>query len=40
MTSRSPRVPPPAPLKRAVICHRGALAPDYKTLKTYLAAAP
>jgi len=30
----------PAPLKRAVICHRGALAPDYKTLKTYLAAVP
>ena len=29
----------PAPLKRAVICHRGALAPDYRTLEKHLAAA-
>jgi len=29
----------PPELKRAVICHRGALAPDYKTLEKHLAAA-
>ena len=29
----------PPELKRAVICHRGELAPDYKTLKKHLAAA-
>ncbi len=27
----------PAPLKRAVICHRGALTPDYQYIETYLA---
>jgi len=26
----------PAPLKRAVICHRGALAPDYQYIQKYL----
>ena len=29
----------PSELKRAVICHRGALAPDYRTLEKHLAAA-
>jgi alanine dehydrogenase len=29
----------PAELKRAVICHRGELTPDYRTLEKYLAAA-
>ena len=29
----------PAPLKRAVICHRGALTPDYQYIQTYLDAA-
>jgi len=29
----------PNELKRAVICHRGALAPDYQYINTYLAAA-
>ena len=27
----------PAPLKRAVICHRGALTPDYRYIEKYLA---
>lgn len=29
----------PAPLKRAVICHQGALTPDYQYIQTYLDAA-
>jgi len=29
----------PNELKSAVICHRGALAPDYQYIDTYLAAA-
>ncbi len=29
----------PPPLKRAVICHRGALSPDYQYIQTYLDAA-
>jgi saccharopine dehydrogenase (NAD+, L-lysine-forming) len=29
----------PAPLKRAVIAHRGELAPDYRTIEKYLIAA-
>jgi len=29
----------PAPLKRAVICHRGVLTPDYQYIQTYLDAA-
>ena len=29
----------PSPLKRAVICHRGTLAPSYKYIQTYLDAA-
>ena len=29
----------PAPLKRAVICHRGALTPDYRYIQTHLDAA-
>jgi alpha-aminoadipic semialdehyde synthase len=29
----------PDELKRAVICHRGALTPDYQYIETYLAAA-
>ena len=27
----------PAPLKRAVICHRGALTPDYRYIQKHLA---
>jgi alpha-aminoadipic semialdehyde synthase len=29
----------PAPLKRAAICHRGELTPDYRYIQTYLDAA-
>jgi saccharopine dehydrogenase (NAD+, L-lysine forming) len=34
-----PKLHLPDPLKRAVICHQGALAPDYRYIEQYLAEA-